>query len=223
MERYVGQLIRIVGNEVTFILDRDVDLAKLARLNGNEPEQVWQKSPIAEVSFFDQRRISPEQRKKIFALFEEISVFTGFLPMEVREIMEVRFIAEYGGEYFSLSDVDKTTAKDFISYLIEFCFQWDIPFKDKGITLADDVSRYLWLCLKYRKCCVCGKPADRHHVDTVGMGRNRRTVDHSEHRMMALCREHHQEIDLIGQDTFDEFNHVMGIKLSPQDVKEFKI
>ena len=223
MERVIGKLIRVSGKELVFELAEELDLSKLARLNENEPLSVWVKNPVAEITFFDKRRISPEQRKKIFALFEEISAYTGHFPTEVREILEFRFIAQEGIEYFSLSDVNKTIAREFISYLIEFCFTWNIPFKDKGITMADDVSKYLWLCIKHRKCCVCGKDADRHHVDTVGMGRDRRKVNHSEHRFMALCRKHHEEVGLIGQETFDELNHVMGVKLSPEDIKEFGI
>lgn len=223
MERHVGKLVRINGQEVTFLLTEPLDIERLGRLTDSPNPVISFKTPVAEITFFDNRRISPEQRKKIFALFEEISAYTGHFPTEVREILECRFIAQEGIEYFSLSDVNKTIAREFISYLIEFCFTWNIPFKDKGITMADDVSKYLWLCIKHRKCCVCGKDADRHHVDTVGMGRDRRKVNHSEHRFMALCRKHHQEVDLIGQETFDELNHVQGVKLSPEDVKEFGI
>lgn len=55
------------------------------------------------------------------------------------------------------------------------------------------------------------KPAEIHHWDAIGMGRDRKKVDDSKHRKIALCREHHTEAHAIGRDTFGDKHHVYGI------------
>ncbi|SNR95758.1 Putative HNHc nuclease [Anaerovirgula multivorans] len=118
---------------------------------------------------------------------------------------------ESGEEHFSLADCSMTTARHYISYLIEFCFQWDISFMGKGLDRTDDIDRYLWACIKFKKCSLCGKPADIHHWDAIGMGNDRKTLDDSLHRKIALCREHHTEVHTIGRDSFGAKHKVYGI------------
>ncbi len=165
----------------------------------------------AELRLDDGRRILAEQRKKAYATIRDISLYTGHMPEELKEWLKYSWMAETGEDYFSLSDCSVTMARLFISYLIEFCFQWDVPLQESGLNRNDDIGRYLWLCLKYRKCCICGKPAEIHHWDAIGMGRDRKKVDDSKHRKIALCREHHTEAHAIGRDTFGDKNHVYGI------------
>lgn len=216
MERFIGRIKKIEGEEITFRLDRRVDINSLSRLSdGNYP--------TAEIVFSDQRGITPEQRKKAWAMINDVSRYTGYDPIDAEMWLKGYFMAETGNDYFSLSDCNVETARAFISHLIEFCFTWNIPFKDKGIHMADDVSKYLWLCIKHRKCVVCGLQADIHHVDTVGMGNDRRYVNHGELRLMAVCRKHHQEAEQIGQERFDRMNHVTGIRLNEKDLVEFRI
>lgn len=165
----------------------------------------------AELRLDDGRRISPEQRKKAYATIRDISLHTGHLPEEIKELLKYSYMAVTGENYFSLSDCTVTTARQYISFLIEFCFQWDVSLQESGIDRTDDIGKYLWLCLKYKKCCLCGKPADEHHYDAIGMGNDRRTLDDSKHRKIALCRQHHTEAHTIGRDTFGNKYHVYGI------------
>lgn len=216
VQRFIGKIKRVSGNEVTFTLDNGIDLTSLSRLSDGN-------LPTAEVVFRDQRMITPEQRKKAWALIHDVSRYTGYDPMDSQMWLKTYFMADTGSEYFSLSNCNVELARSFISYIIEFCFKFNIPFKDKGITLTDDASRFFWLCIKYRKCAICGLHADIHHVDTVGMGNDRRKVDHGERRMIALCRNHHQEVDRIGQETFDRLHQVQGIRLNDKDLVAFRI
>ena len=71
-----------------------------------------------------------------------------------------------------------------------------------GYTPAEDIPRYVWACLMNRRCAVCGRHADLHHVDVVGMGRDRKEICHIGMRALPLCREHHTEIHSIGQEDF---------------------
>lgn len=173
-----------------------------------------------EIRVDDGRRISSEQRKKIYALCRDISVYTGHDVEDLKEnILKIGFMIKEDRDYFSLSDVDMTTARYFIEYILEFCFEWDVPLDEKTVALAKEVNNYLYLCLRYRRCAVCGRYADVHHVDAVGSGRNRNKVDHTKLRMIALCREHHQETHTIGWLTFRSKYHVEGILLNEKSLK----
>ncbi len=126
-----------------------------------------------EIRLNDGRHISADQRKKIYATMRDIALFTGHEPDDIKAIMKYDFIADTGANYFSLSDVDMTTANEFLSFLIEFCLQWDIPTMDNLLDRTPDVARYIYACLVHKKCCLCGKKTELHHVDAVGMGRDR--------------------------------------------------
>lgn len=215
--RIYGEMMETDGETILFHLDEKVDVMELRRINDGEGRY------RAEIVFDDNRIISSLQRKKAWALMGDISRWTGYSMLEVAEQMKIRFCIEQNMEWLSLSNCSVTDARNFITFLIDFCFEWNIPFKEKGLDLHDDIRAYLWLCIKHRKCAICGLKADIHHVDTVGMGRDRRKVRHDELRMIALCRKHHSESHNIGQSTFDEKYMVQGIKLNDDDIKKFKI
>ena len=63
-----------------------------------------------------------------------------------------------------------------------------------------------------QKCAICNAKAQVHHVDAVGMGRDRAKISHQGMRAIALCPQHHREAHQIGPDFFDR-HHVYGIKL----------
>jgi hypothetical protein len=50
-----------------------------------------------------------------------------------------------------------------------------------------------------------------HHVDRIGMGNDRETVNDSEYRKMMLCAEKHNEVHNIGQLAFNEKYGVYGV------------
>ena len=172
----------------------------------------------------DGRRISSDQRKKIYALIKDISNHTGHHPEYLKEHMKYEFMAQEDREYFSLSNVDMTTARYFIESILEFCFEWEVPFATKTHELAKEVGNYLYLCLLHRSCAVCGKKrAHIHHVDAVGSGRNRNEVDHTQLRLIALCAGHHQETHTIGWETFNKRYKVAGIKVNEQTIQRLGI
>lgn len=139
----------------------------------------------------DNRLITADQRKKLYALFKDIALHTGHFAEEVKDILKTEYIATNDKDYFSLSNADQTTASDFIDFIIEFCFKFNIPFKTKTADLLKDLERWSYVCLKYRKCCICGKNGEIHHVDTIGMGNDRKTLDDSDKRKLCLCRTCH--------------------------------
>lgn len=155
--------------------------------------------------------ISEEQRKKIYALFRDIADYIGDSIDSIKIEMKRRFCQESQYEDFSLSNCPRELAGEFIEWLIEFCFQNGIRLSEHPEEGFEDIERYLALCLRQRICCICGKPADIHHWDAIGQGRDRRKVDDSNLRKIALCREHHNECHTIGRESFQKKYHVFGI------------
>lgn len=196
-----AKVIGYDGNTLVVIPDESIDR-----------EMLRKKVNTVEIRLDDGRSISAVQRKKTFAIIRDISLWSGHEPEWLRQLMTWNFCGMRGIEYFSLSDVDMSTARQFISYLIDFCFEHNVPTKKPLIEQSDDIGRYLYLCLEHRKCAVCNAPADVHHVDRVGIGRNREKISHLGMRAVALCRIHHQEAH-AGEKEFFEKHNIFGIKL----------
>ena len=144
----------------------------------------------AEMRFDDGRTISIEQRKKAYATIRDIADYTGYLPEEQKEWLKYLYIAQTGSDYFSLSDCSMTTAREFISCILEYAIENGIPLSENAIERTDDIGRYLYYCLKAKKCAVCGKDGEIHHEDAIGMGNDRRAVDDSNHKKIFLYRLH---------------------------------
>ena len=98
----------------------------------------------------------------------------------------------------------------FQRYLVDFIVGNDIPCSFPLLDYVDDMGGYIYSCLINKKCCVCGKKAELHHVDRVGMGRDRTEIIHEGMEAMPLCREHHTECHTIGQITFNDKYHFDG-------------
>ena len=157
------------------------------------------------VEFVDKRRISAKQRKKAYVLISYIAAWWGYTPVEaMKEMLKLMFVgeAETLRRSFSLSDCDMTTARLFITYLIDFCLLHGVDVGEPLYQLSEDIPRYVWACLMNKRCAVCGRKAELHHVDAVGMGRNRKEICHIGMRALPLCREHHTEIHSVGQEDF---------------------
>lgn len=159
-------------------------------------------------------QISPQQRKKIYAIFSDIDAQTGQGKESIKYEMKRMFIKNNEYEMFSLSNCSKELASDFIEFLIGFCFQNGIELTDHPREAFENVERYIRLCLEKKICCVCGRSysGDPHHVDTIGMGHDRKKVDDSKKLKLPLCyEEHHPEIHTIGDKEFCEKYHVKPV------------
>ena len=176
----------------------------------------------------DGRTISPEQRRKAYALMNEIASWMGDLPEYVKRLMKMGFMVErmqaLEKQIFSLSDCDVTTAREFINYLIDFMLEHDVPSSEPLYKLCEDVKRYVYMCLMQKKCVVCGKNrAELHHVTAIGAGNNRRNVYQIGMPVLPLCREHHTESHTIGQKDFIARYHIEPIPLTEEIGKKYKL
>ena len=61
-----------------------------------------------------------------------------------------------------------------------------------------------------------------HHVDRIGMGRDRKTIVHVGMRAIALCREHHIMAHNNEATLFEKY-HIYGIKLDEYLCKKLKL
>lgn len=166
----------------------------------------------------DSRPLSDKQRKMCYALLREISDFTGQDIHSTKEYLKIRFLADDFGEtadkIFSLSNGAMSLVCAYQRYLIRFILDYDIPCRFPLLDFVDDVADYIYSCLINKKCCVCGRKADLHHSDHVGMGRDRDEIIHEGMIALPLCREHHTECHTIGQKSFEDKYHLIhGIEL----------
>ena len=178
------------------------------------------------VEFVDKRRISAKQRRKAYVLISYIAAWWGYTPLEaMKEMLKLMFVgeAETLRRTFSLSDCDMTTARLFITYLIDFCILHGVDVGEPLYQLSEDIPRYVWACLMNKRCAVCGRKAELHHVDTVGMGRNRKEICHIGMRALPLCREHHTEIHTVGREDFLKRYFLEPVKIDERIAKVYRL
>lgn len=168
-----------------------------------------------EIRLDDGRHISNEQRGKIFATLKDIALYTGDVPEYLRSILTYNYCTEAGLPIFSLSDCSMDVARGFINYLIEFVLFHNIPLSDIAINRTDEIDKYLYSCLKHRRCTITGLAgADIHHVtgSRVGMGHDRLKIDHSNLEIIALSREWHNKVHNEGETDVFEAYKIYGLK-----------
>ena len=166
------------------------------------------------VQLVDSRSLSDRQRKMCYALLREISNHTGLAPERTKEYMKLKFLAEdleqTADQIFSLSNAPMSLVCGFQRFLVLFILDWDIPTKKPLLEYVDDVPDYIYSCLIAKKCCVTGRPAELHHIDRVGMGRDRHDICHEGMEVLPLCRDKHQEAHTMSDREFFERYHLPG-------------
>ena len=175
----------------------------------------------------DGRTISPEQRKKAYALIGEIADWVGDFPEYIKRLMKMEFVVNrlqsLEKELFSLSDCDITTAREFITYLIDFMIEHDIPSKIPLYEQCEDIYRYVYSCALKKRCAISGRRADLHHVDTVGMGRDRDDIIHIGMQVLPLSREYHTLAHTKGNDWLLNEYHLEPITVDKQIAKIYRL
>ena len=181
---------------------------------------------VVGVELVDKRHISADQRKKAYVLISYIAAWWGYTPLEaMKEMLKLMFVgeAETLRRSFSLSDCDMTTARLFITYLIDFCLLHGVDVGEPLYQLSEDIPRYVWACLMNKRCAVCGRKTELHHVDAVGMGRNRKEICHVGMRALPLCREHHTEIHAIGREDFLKKYFLEPVRIDERIAKVYRL
>ena len=164
-----------------------------------------------EMRFDDGRSISIEQRKRAYATIRDIADYTGYLPEEQKEWLKYLYIQKTGDDYISLSDCSMDQAREFINVILEYAIESGIQLSEQAINRTDDIGKYLYFCIKHKKCAICGQDGEIHHEDAIGMGNDRKTLDDSNHKKICLCRKHHTIAHQMGVDRFTKMYKVYGI------------
>ena len=102
---------------------------------------------VVGVELVDKRHISADQRKKAYVLISYIAAWWGYTPLEaMKEMLKLMFVgeAETLRRTFSLSDCDMTTARLFITYLIDFCILHGVDVGEPLYQLSEDIPRCVW-------------------------------------------------------------------------------
>lgn len=216
--RYIAELKRVQGFNIVFRLLEKINLDRLRTVFGSLD------NVEAIITFKDKRELSERQRKFYRALLNDISKWSGHYSSELHDIFKNEYFLEYGQEISTAntSNNSKTDMNNLLELVIEFMFEFNVPFKKGYELLPSDESYYLYLCIKHRKCVVCGSYADIHHVDAVG-NRKRSTVNHSQFRIIALCRKHHNEAHNLGNTNFCNKHQVQGIKVDYKTLINLRI
>ena len=186
-----------------------------------------------EVILPDGRKISCTQRRKVYALLGEIAEYVDGIRNadtieEQKRLLKMEFMLKRmesaERRMFSLSDCDMSTAREFITYLIDFIIANDIPTRVPLIDNCDDIAAYMYACTMHRKCAVCGKAADIHHCEgsRIGSGNDREKVHHLGREVLPLCRVHHTECH-GGEAEFISKYHLEPVKLDEQLCRKLKL
>ena len=163
----------------------------------------------ADFSVLDGREITIKQRKKIFALLNDIYSYTGQPIDSLRHIFQSYLELVKGYDPISLSNTTVTIARELIELILEWTFANDIPLNHKTSDLMKEDKKFIYLTVVNRQCIICGKPhSDLAHKQAIGRGRNRNQMDHYGHEVLALCREHHQSQHNMGITSFNKKYHL---------------
>ncbi|MBF7140199.1 hypothetical protein ITQ84_07385 [Pediococcus pentosaceus] len=209
------------GRDLVIHLDRPLNQYHLETVSGGQGEF------YIDFEVADPRRARVQQRRLFFALLHDIETYF-VVPSEFLKSM---FYTQYefytAGKSISLSDTTESSVSDanqLLDLVIDFMFEWRVPFKKGYELLPKEEDYYLYQCCRHRVCTICSKYADIHHIDVVGRT-NRNKVNHTKRHVMALCRVHHNEIESIGTIKFAQKYHVpaTGIKLKIEDLEKLGI
>lgn len=180
-----------LGNKETLLLD-----------NGLEVE--------CEVKPVDPFLITDKQRRKIFALCNDIEAYTG-QPRDYMRYMFMDYVCVLYGydQGISLSNCSRQQASQIIEVTLDWIFYNNIPLSYKTSDLLKNDKAFLYWSTVNRNCVICGTPrAELAHYHAVGRGRNRRKINHTDNKVLALCSKHHREQHQIGIDTFNDKYHL---------------
>ena len=178
-----------------------------------------------EVRIDDGRSITNDQRRKIYATMRDIAEWTGDMPDAIKAYFKWSFCGDNQHEEFSLSDVDRETASEFLTYLIDFCIQNGVPCSDPLWDRCEDIERYMYACVMTRTCCITGKKnAHIHHVDRIGMGRDRNEICQIGMRVVPLSPDLHTMIHYTGKEQeFYSQHHITPIALTEKMCNHLKL
>lgn len=141
------------------------------------------------------KTISKKQRKFCYAMLNDIAEWAGMRLEESKRIMKDKFLEDYVGDFdledFSLKDAPMELINDFQDFLIDFILSYDVPTK-QDIKGSISTDKYMYMCIKNRKCCVCGKDGSSY-------------TDH-DGTTISVCGSHRIELLTSGASFYEKYH-----------------
>lgn len=198
--------------------------------------------------FLDQRIRTLPQNQLFHSLITDIAIWWGELPQKVKELQKYLYAETNNKEYpFSTSDMSVADMNQLITFVFNYILMNNIEISYAHYMQCKDLTQYTYVMTMNRKC-VCTtynrkrtvieladggirtiiedtptcEAAQIHHWNgsTVGMGRNRRKIDHTGLWVMPLCAKHHEECHKIGASKFIDKYHVEPIELDEKLIQK---
>lgn len=168
-----------------------------------------------DVRVVDPFKITDKQRRKIFALCNDIEAHTGQPREYMREMFQdyITFLNGYD-KRLSLSNCSREQASQLIEVILDWVFHNNIPLNYKTSDLLKNDKAFLYWSTVNRNCVICGKHGELAHHKAIGRGANRKKMNHYGYEVLCLCREHHQSQHDMGVETFDKLHHLENSWLS---------
>ncbi len=197
---YLTKIVKISGNKLVLELKEELNIDRLKTIfSGFDGERQ------AELFIKDPRGFTPQQRRFVFALMQDIYIYTGEPLESLKDVFYWQF-RYFTGKNISLSNESENTVDEVSTLselILDFIFENNIPFREGYEIPPQNTQYYFYKCVTTRTCCICGKKnADIDHFDKALGRRKRSEVDHTEFNFAALCRTHHQEKHQIGITEF---------------------
>lgn len=208
------------GNEIIFRFENET--------SANQFLSTYQlfKQTLVEIQVTDDREISSKQRKFIYALFRDISNWTGDLPEYIKQMFKMRFEQFKDLDEFSLRDVEKSVAAGFITFMLDFVAEHDVPlsFKPLDALEPDEIKHWEYKALIEGFDVIDGsRPVELAHGEhAVGMGRDRNAISNVGNTVFSLSHTHHMELHHIGLPEFKRKYHINGVLVTPEILKELE-
>lgn len=190
------------GTVITLMLplefNSNEDIAKLMQYQGKPVDFALRIDMIEKAK--QESAITEQQRKAIYKLIKDLGEHLGYEKDEAKGVLKEQYILESEtSETFSLSDCHKEKAKDFIDWLLKFSMEEGMIIDS---WIKSESEKVFEISVFTKKCIICGKDGDIHHIDKIGMGRDRKKVDDTNYEKVCLCREHHSECHNLGEKKF---------------------
>lgn len=116
----------------------------------------------------------------------------------------------------------KQKMTELIDFSLALLKEHNIPFRSAITEMLkeQEYEHYVWFCLKYKTCEVCGHMGELHHVDQRG-SKGYKTDDGRNERVTCLCRKHHSEIHADAR-AYEKYG-IHGIYLTDSMIEKLKL
>lgn len=116
----------------------------------------------------------------------------------------------------------KQKMTELIDFSLALLKEHNIPFRKAIMEMLkeQEYENYVWFCLKYKACEVCGNVGELHHVDQRG-SKGYKTDDGRNERVTCLCRKHHSEIHADAR-AYEKYG-IRGIYLTDSMIEKLKL